>query len=167
MSLDDQDAESVVAAVYLLAAKGDKKYAETIQKHLEKTRPFKDNRWSVYDAHQGEAVLYYTTLPKADATVKDKIVALKKKQAESVDLYKFRPELDLYLAYMRDDTYTWGSNQARANFGNTNYEMVQYGLASDADKKSYVERAEGHRSLVSRSEPDAARLPHQHVRLWR
>jgi hypothetical protein len=143
MSLDDQDAESVVAAVYLLAATGDQKYDETIQKHIEKTRPFKDDRWSVYDAHQGEAALYYTTLAKAEPKLKDKIVGQKKQQAASVDLYGFKPDLDLYLAYMRDDTYTWGSNQARANFGNTNYEMVQYGLTADADKKSYVERAEG------------------------
>jgi len=141
--LDDQDAESVVAAIYLLAGKGDKKYDETIQKLHDKTRPFKEDRWSVYDAHQGEAVLYYTTLAKADPKLKDTIVALKKEQAAKADLYKFRPELDLYLAYVRDDSYTWGSNQARANFANTNYEMIQYGLAADADKKSYIERAEG------------------------
>jgi hypothetical protein len=72
-----------------------------------------------------------------------KILDQKKKQAASTGVYPFRPEQDLYLAFLRDDSYHWGSNMPRANYGVTVYEMIQYKLAADADKASYEDRAAG------------------------
>ena len=136
-----QHQESVVAAIYLLALTGDRQYDTYIQNNYQTTRPYHDNGWSRYEPEQGDALLYYTTLPKADSGVKDEI--LNKKQQEAInydDIYRFIPEKDLYRAYLTDSSYHWGSNSVRANNGNTNYDMIVYNLDSH-NEKTYRVRA--------------------------
>ncbi|HWA78554.1 MAG TPA: glycoside hydrolase family 9 protein [Polyangiaceae bacterium] len=142
-SLSEQEQLAVSAAAYLFALGGEAKYSEWVAKNYGKTRPFQDDRWSVYDQSQGDALLFYSKLPKADATARAAIVERKKSQAASLDLYGFRPELDLYRAYMRPDSYHWGSNNARASYGNTNYDVLTYELVDQAQRASFVERAAG------------------------
>lgn len=96
----------------------------------------------MYDQSQGDALLYYADLPKADAGVKAAILGRKKSEAASVDIYKLRPDLDLYRAYMRPYSYHWGSNNVRAAIGNTNWDVVGHGLAA-GDTSTFVERAAG------------------------
>ncbi len=139
--LDKQEQESVVAAIYLFALTGDRQYEPFIQKNYSKTRPYQDNGWSRYDPAQGDALLYYTKLPQANAEVKKSILDKKQQDAlNSQDIYQFIPEQDLYRAYITDPTYHWGSNSTRANNGNTNYDIVTYNL--DPDKETtYRDRA--------------------------
>jgi hypothetical protein len=142
-SLAEQEQGAVTAAVYLFALTKDAKYSEFVKQNYQRTRPFQDDRWSVYDQSQGDALLFYARLPKADAEVQGAIVARKKSQAQALDYYQLRPELDLYRAYMRPDSYHWGSNNARAGYGNTNYDLLTYELAAPADRDSFRERAAG------------------------
>lgn len=142
-SLAEQAQTAVTAAVYLFAATGQQLYSDYVKQHHGVTRPFQEDRWSVYDQSQGDALLFYASLPNADAATKKAIVERKVTQSNSVEIYKFRPELDLYRAYMRPDSYHWGSNNARAGFGNTNYDLLQHKLASQADAPSFMERAAG------------------------
>jgi hypothetical protein len=142
-SLREQEQYAVASAVYLFALTGDKQYDDFVTKHHGITRPFVDDRWSVYDQSQGDALLFYATLPKATKATKDAIVARKKAQSTTADYYGFRPELDLYRAYVRKDSYHWGSNNARAGFGNTNYDVVQHALVAPAARQSFEERAAG------------------------
>jgi hypothetical protein len=142
-SLAEQAQYAVTAAVYLLALTGEAQYDEYVTKHHPLTRPFVDDRWSVYDQSQGDALLFYTTLPKATKATKDAIVARKTANVAKLDYYGFRPELDFYRAYMRPDSYHWGSNNARAGFGNTNYDLVQYKLVEAASRTSVEERSAG------------------------
>lgn len=102
-----------------------------------------EDRWSAYEPEQGEAVLFYAALPNADAAVKAAIVERKVQQARSLDIYGWKPELDLYGAYMRDDSFHWGHNMVRANIGNTNYELVQQKLFKPAEAATFSDRAEG------------------------
>ena len=44
---------------------------------VQNTRPYKDNGWSRYEPHHGDALLYYTTLAAADPDVKKAIVTLR------------------------------------------------------------------------------------------
>src|SRR5262249_39355638 len=104
---------------------------------------FNDERWSAYDADQGDALLFYTTLPKADPEVKKAILERKSEQAKSVAIYGFKPDLDLYRAYMPDESYHWGSNQIRANYANTNYTLIQYKLAGADQVPNVMERVSG------------------------
>jgi hypothetical protein len=142
-SLTEQSQAAVASAVYLFALTGDRAYADYVQENYAFTRPFQEDRWSVYDQSQGDALLYYAALPNADAATKQAILTRKEAQANSEDLYKFRPELDLYRAFMRPDSYHWGSNNARASFANTNYDVLLHGLVPDAERPSYRERAAG------------------------
>jgi hypothetical protein len=141
--LPAQDISAVVAGVYLFALTGDARYNEFVKKNHRSLRPFQDDRWSLYEPTQGDALLHYASLPNADGELKNAILGRKKANAESADFYKFEPELDLYRAYMHADSYHWGSNSVRAAYGNNSYDLVQYGLASEGTRANFIERAAG------------------------
>jgi endoglucanase len=128
MSIADQKARAAVASVYLYALTGEKRFDDGVRANMDSTRPMTEDRWSAYDSDQGDALLYYTTLPKASSDIKNRILDRKTSQASSADFYGFKPENDLYRAYLRTDSYHWGSNMIRAGFGTTNMDMVHYGL---------------------------------------
>jgi hypothetical protein len=55
-------------------------------------------------------------------------------------VYGLRPEDDLYRAFLHEGQYHWGSNQVRANYGNSNLDAAR--LFKDDRAASYTERAE-------------------------
>src|SRR5207244_8376108 len=132
-----------VAAVYLAALTGDASYHDVVSRRYPATRPMQEDRWSSYDPEVGDALLFYASLPGANAEVKAAVTKRKLEQARGVEIYGFRPELDLYRAYMRDDSYHWGHNMVVANVGNTNYDLLQDGLIRGGDATTFVDRAEG------------------------
>ncbi len=71
----DQNAEAVVAAVYLYAITGDPQYADYIGAHYRELRPYHDIGWTRYQSEQGEALLFYASLPNVDANVRKAIFA--------------------------------------------------------------------------------------------
>jgi hypothetical protein len=139
----EQEQASAVSAIYLFALTGDVAYTEAIAKSYKSTRPMQEDRWSAYEPEQGEALLFYAALPNADAGIKSAILERKLQQARTVDIYGFKPDLDLYGAYMRDDSFHWGHNMVRANIGNTNYDLVQQKLMQPAELGTFRDRAEG------------------------
>ena len=138
--LADQAQIAVTAAVYLFALTGEASFGEHVKKNYGITRPFQDDMWAVYDQSQGDALLYYATHPKADPEVSGAILS-RKKQLANGELYRFRPELDLYRAYMRTDSYHWGSNNTRASYANTNYALVQYAVVPPPEQSTFRTRA--------------------------
>lgn len=136
-----QDQLNVVAAVYLFALTGNTSYDAAVVAGFQATRPMQDNRWSSYAPEQGEALLFYAALPGADPAIKSAIVARKLALARSSDIFGEKSALDLYRAYMPDDTYHWGHNMVRANVGNTNYDLVGL-LATPTESAPFAERAE-------------------------
>jgi hypothetical protein len=141
--LAQQSQDTVTAAIYLFALTGDPGYGDYVVKNFRSTRPFQDDRWSVYDQAQGDALLYYAALPTADVATKQAIVERKTSELRSVDIYGFHAEKSLYRAWMRPDMYHWGSNNQRAALGNTSYDAVAYGLVPAPERANYVERAAG------------------------
>ncbi|HVZ37125.1 MAG TPA: glycoside hydrolase family 9 protein, partial [Polyangiaceae bacterium] len=143
-SLEEQDATAVTAAVYLFAATDKPEYNDYVIEHYSTTEPFHSDQWSLYRESQGDALLYYTHLEHGNAGVKNAIVQRKVDQSQSIDIYKMRPQFDLYRAFLRPDTYHWGSNHQRAAMGNTNYDLIQHRLAkTPQDRESFLERAAG------------------------
>lgn len=142
-TLLQQERASVVAAVYLFALTGESQFEKLIEEKYGQTRPFQDDRWSVYEPEQGDALLAYTRLPAANPALKAAILQRKSQQAREVEIYGLRPELDLYRAYMRRDSYHWGSNQPRANYGNTNYDLLDYALVPETTAGDIRARAAG------------------------
>jgi hypothetical protein len=141
LTLEAQDQVAVTAAVYLFALTGDATFDAYVAKKYEITRPFKDDLWSVYSQSQGDALLYFATLPNANSAAKQAILARKRSLAQTSDIYGFAGARSLYRSYMRKDMFHWASNNVRASVANTNYDMVQYGF-EPARSESYVERAE-------------------------
>jgi endoglucanase len=137
--VDLQDQEAVVAAIYLFAISGDSKYGDYVKANYQLLRPYHDVGWMRYQPHQGQALLFYTTLSTADATLKKSILAAK--LADTLagnDVYGVSATSDLYRNHLAD--YVWGSNQVRANYGDTNTEVATYHIAVSATA-SYQTRA--------------------------
>ena len=137
----DQTAEAVVAAIYLFALTEDERYGEYIRQHYRESRPYRDFGWSRYNAEQGDALMFYTTLPSADAALKNEILENRRSDVRTATgVYGFDADSDLYRDYMHDEQYHWGSNQIRANYGNSNLDLAVYDLGF-TDGSSYRLRA--------------------------
>jgi hypothetical protein len=141
LTVDDQNAQAVVAAVYLYAITGDAAYNSYVKAHYQETRPYHDIGWSRYTPEQGEALLWYTKLPNADASLKTSILADKQNDVNGgSQVYRFAANDDLYRAFLHDPQYHWGSNNPRGNYGNSNVDVLTYGLAGSS-AASYSTRA--------------------------
>jgi hypothetical protein len=143
-SLEEQTATSVVAAIYLWALKNEQKYNNYIKENLSLTQPFQDDTWSRYRPTEGDALLFYTQLPQADQDLSNQILSRFKQMVSSNYIsYGFQGNLDPYRAYMPDSQYHWGSNSVKANYGNTNYDVVLSKM-DDANQERYKIRALDH-----------------------
>lgn len=130
LSAAEQDAEAVVAAVYLFAVSGRKDFDDYIAANYRRLRPYRDIGWSRYSPEQGVALLFYTTLPTANQALKKAILADKLNDVLAGNkIYGFNPEDDLYRDYLHDPQYHWGSNNPRASYGNTNMDVLTYGIS--------------------------------------
>ena len=127
-----QRGAAVTAAVYLFAITDDAAYDAYVKAHLRDSKAYHDMGWSRYNPDQGESLLFYTTLPHADADLRRTILADKLNDARSsAQIYGFRAEDDLYRNLLLDSQYHWGSNNPRAAYGNTNVDMITYHIAED------------------------------------
>jgi endoglucanase len=143
-SLKEQDQNAVTAAVYLLAVTGKPEYGEYVNEHYMETEPYESDSWSLYRQSQGDALLYYTHLEHANGATASAITARKRAQSEGIDLYRMRPQFDLYRAFMRTSSFHWGSNNQRAAVGNTNFDLVVHKIVKQPeDIKSVLDRAAG------------------------
>ncbi len=143
VSLHGQDQAEVVAAIYLYALTGNANYHTVVTAHYTVTQPYEDDSWSRYRPEQGDALLYYTTLAGANTTVKNNILTRKTNEAGYSHAYGMAPNADLYRAYMPDDQHHWGSNSIRANYGNTNLDLLVHNL-DPTNHTDYRHRALAH-----------------------
>ncbi len=140
-SAADQDAEAVTAAVYLYAITHDAVYGDYVRANYRNTRPYRDFGWSRYNPEQGEALLYYSTMGDADGPTKAAIIADKRRDALAGNqVYGFEPGDDLYRDFLHDPQYHWGSNNPRASYGNSNLDVIAYGVGA-GDPEKYRLRA--------------------------
>lgn len=138
-SLKDQEQMAVTAAIYLYAATGDEIFNDYVKREYNKVSLL--SWWGPYNMEKGDALLYYTTLPKSDSKVRNDILSRKTNNAKSMgDFYGFNASLDLYRAHMPDAQYHWGSNCVKSNVGNINYDMIFYNL-DPGNRRSYLTKA--------------------------
>ncbi|MDP9065678.1 MAG: glycoside hydrolase family 9 protein [Pseudomonadota bacterium] len=143
LSVEDQNGLAVEAAVYLFALTAEPAFERYVQEHYRDAHPYHDIGWSRYKPDQGEALLFYAALPFADRTLARTILADKMSDMKAADrIYGFAPEDDLYRAFLHKEQYHWGSNNPRANYGNTNLDVIAHDLAP-ADAAGYRSRALG------------------------
>ncbi len=115
-SKEEQDHFEVFCAIHLFALTGEKKYHDVIKAKAGSTRQLAEYNWSPYEAGAGEALISYTKLPGADATLVAKIKAQLLRSAEN-NQWAPDPSADLYRAWMVPGSYHWGSNLVRASYG--------------------------------------------------
>jgi endoglucanase len=138
----NQASEAVVAAVYLYALTGSDEFGAYVRTHYRETRPYRDFGWSRYDPEQGEALLFYTTLANADPATRAAILADKARDAGAANhVYGFQPLDDLYRAFLHDESYSWGSNAPRADYGSSNLDVINYRVAATGAASDYRLRA--------------------------
>ncbi|MET2985465.1 glycoside hydrolase family 9 protein [Aureibaculum conchae] len=140
----DQKKMAITAAIYLFDLTGDNQYHQYIKDHINDSDVINNNQWSNYNLIHVDALLYYTTLASADASLKNTIINSATTDANNNwnNYFEFN-ELDLYRAYANDWTYHWGSNNEKANFGNLNLVFNKYGINS-SESNSYKLRAKEH-----------------------
>lgn len=142
LSEDDQRASAALAAIYIFAITGDAAYQRYLQEHFRDLKPYRDFGWSRYHPEEGEALLFYTTLANADPDLRRTIIADKQEDVRHAgETYGFDPDADLYRSFMPEAQYHWGSNNPRAAYGNTNLDVLTYGVAPEADPATYRMRA--------------------------
>ena len=141
-SLKRQDEMEVVSAIYLFALTGQEKYDSIVKKMFYVTTPFYNKFLAAYFSQQGDALLYYTTIPDADTETKNVIIFHFLIQGEGLDIYRYQPRDDIYMAYIPKGLYTWGSNNPRAALGSSNYDFITYNIDT-VEKEKYLDRALG------------------------
>lgn len=143
LNLEDQNGMAVEAAIYLFALTGDSAFDNYLAAHYQESHPYHDIGWSRYKPDQGEALLFYASLPAARPTLARSILADKAVDAKAGNgVYGFNPDDDLYRAFLTEGQYHWGSNNPRANVGNANLDVIQHRVGI-ADTATYRARALG------------------------
>lgn len=120
LSLEDQDDEAVVAAIYLYALTGDERFHRVILDGAMAMRPFTEEGFGNYHLDEADALLLYRQLPGASTELTDAIDDRISTLADGSALYGTDGALDLYRAHLPDYAYHWGSNRVKANVGSAN-----------------------------------------------
>jgi endoglucanase len=143
LNLEDQNGMAVEAAIYLFALTKDRVFENYVAAHYRETHAYHDIGWSRYKPDQGDALLFYASLPEASAPLAKTILADKLADVKAGNqIYGFNPDDDLYRAFLNDGQYHWGSNNPRANYGNTNLDVTNHALGIK-DTSTYRTRALG------------------------
>lgn len=130
-SLDEQDGEAVVAAIYLFATTGEQSYHQWIHKHYRELQPWHDVRWGMWRNSEGTAISDYAALPNAQSALANLIRTKRHYEISTTDIYQFsNPGL-----YRADHpSPTWGSNRTLCDIGQTLLEIIPPGFTADQEK---------------------------------
>jgi endoglucanase len=140
-TLSEQTLLMVQAGVYLYALTNDTKYRDSVDANYTKFNAVANYYWGPYET-EVDALLYYTKLPNATASVVSTINSRKQNSANNYDFYNWRnAEKDPYRAYVQNSMYHWGSLNTRANVGSINYDMLIYNIDA-TNANNYKLRAE-------------------------
>lgn len=125
----EQRKMALTAAVYLFELTGDNQYNQYVIDHINDTEVIANDQWDNYAILNIDALLLYTVLPNANASIVSTILNSAQTAATNNynDYFKFN-DLDLYRAYSNDWTYHWGSNLAKANMANLNLIFSTYSI---------------------------------------
>ena len=115
------------AALHLYQLTGDAAYRGAFDGSYAALQLIKSGSADPYHGAEQEVLLAYAQASGATPAVAQKIKAAFKSAAQSRDnLGSVQENLDPYLAYLA--SYTWGSNQVKAEQGNLFYDLVTYAV---------------------------------------
>jgi endoglucanase len=129
------------ASAYLFELTQDAKFQVFFDANYKTSKLVQGSYLAPWEPATQLALLYYTSLPGATATVKSDIQKAYAAGLNGGDnLPAHKSKLDPYGAYLKD--YTWGSNSTKSNQGSVFFDSVTYGVdpATDSDARLAAER---------------------------
>ena len=141
VGVDDQKEMVVTASAYLFEATGNSEYRNCFDTMYTKARPYAYGWWGPYYSSVQKALLRYSVLPGATATVVSNIRSRKAGQNGVLSINDYNNKTDLYRSYMPDAQYHWGSNEVKATAGMNNLDFVTFNINS-SQSNLYKETAE-------------------------
>ncbi len=131
MTVDQQKECLLSAAVYLFKLTGTTSYHQFLTTNATTAEPLSVNSWSPYKIALEDALLYYTSLPNANTTLKNIILTSANNDVTNNynNYYGFTTST-LYRDFMPTWSYHWGSNNPKASYGSLNVAMANYGFGN-------------------------------------
>jgi hypothetical protein len=142
-SVEDQRQEALIAAAYLFIISGDSEYETYLINHINDATPISTTWWGPYTNSTNEALLRFATYSNANANLANTILTSPFNHVnQSGDpFYGFNDE-DLYRSYVPSWAYHWGSNNPKAQFGILNLLMTKYGIVTEGNESTFLQKAE-------------------------
>lgn len=127
----DLFAHKVAASVYLYALTGNASYKTFVDNNYTQVHLLLWNFAYPFEGPEQDAMLYYTKIPGATATVKTAITnafanSLSSNNADNLPAYTNKT--DAYRAWLSNNNYTWNSNQTKSKQAIMFQSMNQYSL---------------------------------------
>jgi hypothetical protein len=129
---EEQKMMMVSAAIYLYKLTNTASYNTFVVNNAPTVPPLSNNYWGAYfSTSLQDALLYYKNLPNANPTLAATIVASAQADvSNNWNNHYGTGNLGLYRDDMPTWSYDWGSNQAKANYGNLNLLFAKYGIGA-------------------------------------
>ncbi|WP_445455100.1 glycoside hydrolase family 9 protein [Flavobacterium sp. HNIBRBA15423] len=133
-SVDGQKECLLSASVYLFKLTNNTTYNQFLITNASSLEPLSTNSWTPYKISLIDALLYYTSLPNANNTLKNDIITSANNDVTNNynNYYGFTTNT-LYRDFMPTWSYHWGSNNVKATYGCLNVAMANYGIGNTAD----------------------------------
>lgn len=135
----------LAASCYLFAQTGNSAYRNYFDDHYLDAHLMQWEYAYPFEAHTQDVLLFYSDLNNGTTLVKNRIrnvYAASVQNNNGDNLPSFLNNADAYRAYLRDDNYSWGSNETKCHQGSMFYLMNRYGLNS-ANSENYKNAASG------------------------
>ena len=135
---------AVIAGVYLYELTGDNNYRTFVNNNYDDTQPIAGDYWGPYKMPLNEALLRYTSNPSATGSVVSTITnSATAAVNNNWEGYYLPSDTDLYISYVPDYMYNWGSNMTKSSLANMCLLFVEYDLAPSLNSQ-LEEKAASH-----------------------
>lgn len=120
----------LAAAVYLYALTSNATYKTYVDNNYSSMHLLQWTFAYPFEGTEQDALLYYAFTPGATTSVKNAITSAYSNSlsGSSDNLPAFTNQSDAYRAHLKDQDYTWNSNQTKSKQGNMFLSMNRYGL---------------------------------------
>jgi hypothetical protein len=143
VSIASQKDIVVTAAAYLFEATGIAEYHTTFDAQYVNAQPYANWWWGPYYPAVQRALLRYTQMPGATASVVNNIRTVKAGQNGVLSINDYNANTDLYRSSMPDAQYHWNSHEVKANAGLDNFDFATFGI-NTAQSALYKETGESY-----------------------
>lgn len=124
---------AVAAAIYLKDLTGSNIYDNYITTYAPSTEPLVNSYYAPYKISLIDALLHYTSLPTANASLSNNIISsLTNDATNNWNGYFGFNNNDLYRAFIPTWSWHWGSIGVFSNYGNLNFLLDKYNINAPA-----------------------------------